>query len=61
MNCCRYRILRHSSKIFVSSSLNVNTLLQYSPSAVHHPQDTFSETLSAQVEIRNLRDVRKNN
>ena len=48
--------MRHCSKIFVSSSLSLNTWAQLVPGLVTEGGQ-HSETLAMQVQIRNLRDV----
>lgn len=51
----RYRLLRHCSKIFVSSSLSLGAWIQRVPSG-----EDRAETLAVQLQVRNLRDVRTN-
>ncbi|XP_059351867.1 trafficking protein particle complex subunit 8-like isoform X1 [Daphnia carinata] len=48
----RYRLLRHCSKIFVSSSLSLAAWVQRVPSG-----EDRTETLAAQLQVRNLRDA----
>lgn len=45
-------MLRHCSKIFVSSSLNLGASVQTVPSG-----EDRAETLAVQLQVRNLRDV----